>query len=231
MGIVLGFFSLICFCLLSVKFITRICRLKKADRFFMKIHKPISAVLLICVFLHIALVFRVLKSRNGFVTISGIISSLLMILLIFLCHVIKDKRKRIYLHRVLTVITALFIAGHIAVYYIDFYGYQQKINNMVFEDIDVTEAEDGIYEGEYDAGYIYAKVRVEVRDGMIVSVELLEHENERGQIAKNIIDDVVLNQKIDVDAVSGATNSSKVIKKAVENALKNALKFNTDNGN
>jgi uncharacterized protein with FMN-binding domain len=37
------------------------------------------------------------------------------------------------------------------------------------------------------------------------------------------VDQIVSEQKIDVDAISGATNSSKVIKKAVENALENGL--------
>lgn len=40
------------------------------------------------------------------------------------------------------------------------------------------------------------------------------------KVAETIIDKIIDEQKIDVDAVSGATNSSTVIKKAVENALK-----------
>ena len=37
------------------------------------------------------------------------------------------------------------------------------------------------------------------------------------------LEKIIEEQKIDVDAVSGATNSSTVIKKAVENALKGGL--------
>ena len=69
-------------------------------------------------------------------------------------------------------------------------------------------------------GYIYAKVEVEIIEGKIVSLNLLEHRNERGKRAENIIDIVLSEQKIDVDAISGATNSSNVIKKAIENAIK-----------
>ena len=54
-------------------------------------------------------------------------------------------------------------------------------------------------------------------------IRILEHKNERGQAAETIVDQIVSEQKIDVDAISGATNSSKVIKKAVENALENGL--------
>ena len=57
-------------------------------------------------------------------------------------------------------------------------------------------------------------------DGMIVSASLLEHRNERGKQAENIINNIISEQKIDVDAISGATNSSNVIKKAIENAIK-----------
>lgn len=60
---------------------------------------------------------------------------------------------------------------------------------------------------------------MEVQDGRIQSVTLLEHRHERGKAAEVILNDVVEQQKIDVDAVSGATNSSKVMKKAIENAI------------
>ena len=56
-------------------------------------------------------------------------------------------------------------------------------------------------------------------DGVIVSINLLEHGNERGKRAEEIIGDVISEQKIDVDAISGATNSSNVIKKAIEKAI------------
>ena len=52
-----------------------------------------------------------------------------------------------------------------------------------------------------------------------MSIDLLEHRNEKGKPAEQIIDDILKRQQIDVDEVSGATNSSKVIKKAIENAI------------
>ena len=71
--------------------------------------------------------------------------------------------------------------------------------------------------------FIYAKVEVTVEDGEIVSINILEHRHERGKAAEAITNKIVDEQKIDVDAISGATNSSTVYKKAVENALKNGL--------
>ena len=68
--------------------------------------------------------------------------------------------------------------------------------------------------------FIYAKVEVTVQNGEITNINILEHRHERGKTAEVIADSMVDEQKIDVDAISGATNSSTVIKKAVENALK-----------
>ena len=107
-------------------------------------------------------------------------------------------------------------------YFIDFMNYQQKIDSIEVSNIHIADMGDGTYEGEYDAGYIYAKVEVEVQGNKIVSVQLIEHRNERGEAAETIPGIVVEQQKTVVDAVSGATNSSKVIMKAIENALSKA---------
>lgn len=44
---------------------------------------------------------------------------------------------------------------------------------------------------------------------------------ERGESAEKIVDEIIKEQRSDVDVVTGATNSSNVIKKAVEEALQN----------
>lgn len=67
---------------------------------------------------------------------------------------------------------------------------------------------------------IYAKVEVDVSGGKIIDVRILEHRQERGKAAEAVANEIVDEQRIDVDTVSGATNSSIVIKKAVEVALK-----------
>ena len=67
--------------------------------------------------------------------------------------------------------------------------------------------------------FIRAKVAVTVQDGAITGIELLEHKNGRGEAAETVLEEIVSQQRIAVDAVSGATNSSIVLEKAVENAL------------
>jgi uncharacterized protein with FMN-binding domain len=98
--------------------------------------------------------------------------------------------------------------------------YQESVSKLTYEDIDILSIMDGAYIGECNVDFIYSKVKVIVKDGKITKIDLLEHKNEHGSTAEKITNDIIKEQRIDVDAVSGATNSSKVIKKAVENAFK-----------
>lgn len=100
--------------------------------------------------------------------------------------------------------------------------YQRKVRAIEISDVDLSLIPDGIYIGECDVHFIYAKVAVTVRSGRITALNVLEHRNDRSSAAESIVDDIVKKQRIDVDAVAGATNSSMVIEKAVENALSNA---------
>ena len=120
------------------------------------------------------------------------------------------------------IILLLLLIGLIcgAVYLKKVADYKRAVVETTIGEIDIADVSDGIYIGEYDVNFIYAKVEVTVEDGEIVSINILEHRHERGKAAETVIEKIIEEQKIDVDAVSGATNSSTVIKKAVENALK-----------
>lgn len=107
-----------------------------------------------------------------------------------------------------------------AVYVKSVADYKRAVKETSLDDIDISRISDGTYIGEYDVNFIYAKVEVTVQNGRITDIVLLEHKNERGKSAEIITDRIIEQQKTDVDAVSGATNSSVVIKKAVENALR-----------
>ena len=133
---------------------------------------------------------------------------------------------RISKKKIISVIILLFsLIGLIcgAVYLKNVADYKRAIGETTFDEIDIADVSDGNYIGEYDVNFIYAKVEVTVEDGEIVSINILEHRHERGKAAEKVIEKIIEEQKIDVDAVSGATNSSTVIKKAVENALKGGL--------
>lgn len=129
------------------------------------------------------------------------------------------KAKRIIIFSV--IILLLFGAAALGKYLKSVSDYQKAVREITFDDINISDIADGVYTGEYDVNFIYARVEVTVRDGAVTDIDIIEHKNERGGAADAVVDKIIAEQRTDVDAVSGATNSSAVIKKAVENALKN----------
>ena len=92
-----------------------------------------------------------------------------------------------------------------------------KIEN---EDIDMETVEDGIFEGHSELDPVKVDVKVLVKNHKLIKVELLRHECGLGHPADVIVDKMVEQNTWDVDAVSGATISSKIIKNAVNKALR-----------
>lgn len=127
------------------------------------------------------------------------------------------SRKRILLFAVILLILIGLIFT--AVYLKSVADYKKSVRETTFSNINISDVSDGVYVGEYDVDFVYAKVEVTVQNGVITNIDILEHKNGRGKPAEVVTDRIMEEQKIDVDAVSGATNSSVVIKKAVENAL------------
>ena len=94
------------------------------------------------------------------------------------------------------------------------------LTNMKIEDIDVSKISDGKYKGKFEMFPVSAEVDVTVKAHKISKIDLIKHVNGKGAAAEKIPDAVVKSGSLQVDVVSGATFSSKVILKAIENALK-----------
>ncbi len=128
------------------------------------------------------------------------------------------SRKKIVMILIMLFLLLALIFG---IAYIDRVGeYKRAVKETTIEEVNISDIPDGVYIGEYDVDFIYAKVEVDVSGGKIIDVRILEHRQERGKAAEAVANEIVDEQRIDVDTVSGATNSSIVIKKAVEVALK-----------
>lgn len=87
---------------------------------------------------------------------------------------------------------------------------------------DLSRIEDGSYTGSYEAGFVSVRLQAQVRDGVIRNITIEEHDNWRGGDAEKLIDQVLAEQSLEIDAVSGATVSSKVILRSLELALAGA---------
>ncbi|MBN2102575.1 FMN-binding protein [bacterium] len=84
---------------------------------------------------------------------------------------------------------------------------------------ELARIQDGTYTGEKKAGPIFVRVEVAVKEHTITHCKILKHRCGRGKPANTIVDSVLHKQSLEIDAVSGATFSSKVILKAIQMAL------------
>lgn len=226
MTFVFSMISVIALLLTLAKFITKRVRFKrfnlqKADKVLGKIHGKLAYVLIAVVIVHMVYSLSVFESRPIGIYLLGALMIICMSIagLSYRFRKVLGK-KWIVVHRAAALSICIVLAGHVGLLLHSMISYQTKVSNIVIEGMDISKVPDGTYIGEYDVQYIYAKVQVNVKDGKITTIDILEHRNERGTPAEVILHEVVEKQKTDIDAVSGATNSSKVLERAVENALK-----------
>lgn len=86
---------------------------------------------------------------------------------------------------------------------------------------------DGTFVGHYRSGPNRAEVEVTVKGGRIVEINVVR--NVGSWIGKQAVpavpDQIIAQQSTDVDAVTGATRSSRVIMNAVENAVRKSVRY------
>ncbi|MCD6327500.1 FMN-binding protein [bacterium] len=87
--------------------------------------------------------------------------------------------------------------------------------------VDLSSVADGVYRGAYKSDGFQWEVKVRVKDHKIFGIEILKERegDSHDEKARDMIGRVVVEQSLQVDAVSGATKSSKALLKAIENAL------------
>jgi uncharacterized protein with FMN-binding domain len=94
---------------------------------------------------------------------------------------------------------------------------------IIGKPVDHLKLKDGIYEGSYKGGPNKASVKVTIKHHSIVHIEIIENQAWKGKKAEMpIVERIIESQSTKVDAVSGATNSSRVIMNAVHKAIEKA---------
>jgi uncharacterized protein with FMN-binding domain len=94
---------------------------------------------------------------------------------------------------------------------------------LIGKPVDPAKLADGIYKGSYRGGPNKAVVEVTIIDNAIVNIDILQHQAWKGKKAEEtIVERIIEHQSTQVDAVSGATNSSYVIMNAVQQAIEKA---------
>lgn len=98
---------------------------------------------------------------------------------------------------------------------------------MPIQEVDLTIIRDGSYQGTFaDHGFLWQlfgrcyKVETAFRDHRIVSIKVLGNYN-KGAVekAKKVLQQVVEQQRLNVDPVPNTVKASKCLLKAVENSL------------
>ena len=95
----------------------------------------------------------------------------------------------------------------------------EQLTNMKIQEINLSDVADGDYQGKYKVFPISVEVKVSVSNHIISDIVIEKHFNGQGKPAEVIVNQVIATQSLQVDSISGATYSSKIILKAIENAL------------
>jgi uncharacterized protein with FMN-binding domain len=95
-----------------------------------------------------------------------------------------------------------------------------KIRTMTIMDVNASGITDGKYPGSFTYGGFEYKIETEVAAGRITSIVMRSNRNTKhAKMAEGVIPKIIARQTPNVDAVSGATNSSRVIMNAAQDAI------------
>jgi uncharacterized protein with FMN-binding domain len=131
------------------------------------------------------------------------------------------KRKKLV---VIGIVVLVIIAILGVFFFIMFQKQAKELEALSYQDVDMSTVEDGSYIGNVETIMIKATVEVTVLDHSITDIKIINHDNGKGKPAETIVTDMIEQNRCDVDAISGATASSKVIKSAVRDALIKGIK-------
>lgn len=123
----------------------------------------------------------------------------------------KKKSRLLVFIGILVCFLALFVgAGYIT---------GSQVDQFEWNNLEVNTLRDGVYTGQANTLLVIAEVKVEVNDQKLTYVEILKHQHGLGSKAEAITADVIAAQSTQVDSISGATISSRIILKAIDDAL------------
>jgi len=99
-----------------------------------------------------------------------------------------------------------------------------ETRQMTINSIDISTVKDGNYNGDYTYGNFTYVVSVQVKGRKIMDIKIIKNRTTKQAImAEGVVERIVTQQRNDVDAISGATTTSKAFLKAIENALAKGL--------
>lgn len=113
-----------------------------------------------------------------------------------------------------------------AIIYIQ-YDILQTMRQTAIPSVDLRQVSDGVYPGETNFGGFVYSVEVTVEEHVITDITIVQ--NRAGvypSVAEGVVDKVIQAQQVDIDAVTGATTTSKAFLLAIEDALRQGIEGN-----
>jgi len=173
--------------------------------------------------------FRELFHRS-IVTNVLVLSLLLIILFISTLKPFGSRSTDFLADNKIARISIISLVALSALFFIMGWVNLNRLRTMPIKSPDLSTIGDGIYKGAFsDGGGIYT-VEVEIYDHNISKLDLETNRNSRYvDYAKPVLDRIMAEQTLAVDAITGATTTSKCIVKAVEEALNGDKAADQDN--
>lgn len=125
-----------------------------------------------------------------------------------------SKKKSLIFKVILGIVVAFVIW-----LFLVFSNIKSEAAAVTIHNVDLTQVKDGTYKGSYTISPVSAEVSVTVKNHTIENLVIDSHQNGLGGKAEEITDLVLSSGQVDQSPITGATVSSKVILKAIENAL------------
>ncbi len=100
----------------------------------------------------------------------------------------------------------------------------EALSELPVDVLELSDSEDGIYQGSFAAGPIAVVLQVRIAGHRIDEITIVKHEQGRGKAAEEITEQIISQQSLRVDTIAGATYSSQVIVQAVQDALHQAAR-------
>ena len=115
-----------------------------------------------------------------------------------------------------SIVLVLVLAAGVFLFYLS-RGLNQDIE---LTGIDLTDVNDGVYQGNYEGGRWTNELSVTVNDHKITDIGIVEDITFSSEsITKELFDRVKGSQNTQIDTISGATVTSMAYLKSIENAV------------
>jgi uncharacterized protein with FMN-binding domain len=98
---------------------------------------------------------------------------------------------------------------------------QAEVRKMTINDVEFSKVKDGAFRGDFTYGNFTYEVEVTVQEHKISRINILRNrsDSDYARKAEGVTDRVINAQSLKVNAVTGATTTSKALLKAIQNAL------------